>query len=83
MTPEEKKLLQINFRKDGFIFIPGFLNEEEVSLVHTHLEKLIREEVPSMLPEQVFYEDRNDLSSLKQIQTLYAYDSFFYEMMFA
>ncbi len=82
MTSEEERLLQLNFRENGFIFIPGFLNEEEVALIHTHLEKLIHEKVPSMPPEHVFYENRNDLSSLKQLQTLYTYDPFFYEMMF-
>lgn len=82
MISEKERQLQSNFRENGFIFIPGFLNEEEVSLVHTHLEKLIREKVPSMPPEHAFYENKNDLTTLKQLQVLYTYDSFFYEMMF-
>jgi phytanoyl-CoA hydroxylase len=82
MRSEEKEQMLLKFREDGFVFLPGFLSEDEISVVHEHLEKLILEKVPSMPPEHVFYEDRNDLSSLKQLQTLYTYNPFFYGMMF-
>ncbi len=82
MASEQEKQLKLNFREYGFVFIPGFLNQDEILAVTSRLEKMIREEVPSMPPEHVFYEVRNDLSTVKQIQTLYTYDPFFYEMMF-
>lgn len=82
MVPEQEKQLALNFREDGYIFIPGFLNENELSAVISHLNEMIQEKVPSMPPEHAFYEDRNDLTTLKQIQTLFSYDPFFHKMMF-
>ena len=81
MNSEEKQN-QSKFREDGFIFLPGFLSEKEISEVLEHLENLIFEKVPNMPPEHAFYEDKNDLSTLKQLQVLYKYDPFFYGMMF-
>ena len=74
--------LRDDFTRNGYIYIPQFLNAEEVNNVHRQLEKFIREKVPVMPAEHVFYEDQDDPSSLKQLQTLYTYDSFFYQMMF-
>jgi phytanoyl-CoA hydroxylase len=74
--------LQQHFRKDGFVYLPGFLNLEEVRQVHEHLEDLIKTKVPTMPPEHAFYEDANDKSTLKQLQTLYNYSDFFKAMMF-
>ncbi|HVZ97136.1 MAG TPA: phytanoyl-CoA dioxygenase family protein [Chitinophagaceae bacterium] len=82
MISETEKQLALNFREDGYIFIPGFLNENELSAVTSHLKEMIQKKVPAMPPEHAFYEDRNDLTTLKQIQTLFTYDPFFHEMMF-
>ncbi|MBX3253997.1 MAG: phytanoyl-CoA dioxygenase family protein [Chitinophagaceae bacterium] len=79
---ETNDQLQKKFRKDGFVFLPGFLNEEEVKQIHIHLEKLIKEKVPGMPQEHTFYEDRNAPSTLKQLQTLFSYDIFFNQLMF-
>jgi ectoine hydroxylase-related dioxygenase (phytanoyl-CoA dioxygenase family) len=35
-----------------------------------------------MPPDQVYYEDRTNKNTLKQLQQLFEYDSFFYDMMF-
>lgn len=73
---------QKDFRRDGFVFIPGFLNAVEVDEAIGCLDALITEKVPSILPEQAFYEDRTDPSTLKQIQSLYDHDPHFHAMMF-
>ncbi len=82
MKTSDQKQLQKKFREDGFVFLPGFINETEVQQIHAHLEKLIKEKVPVMPPEHVFYEEKNDPSTLKQLQTLFTYDDFFYRLMF-
>lgn len=82
MKSEDKEQLQLKFREDGFIFLPDFLSKDEIKEIHKHLEKLILEKVPKMPPEHAFYEDKNDLSTLKQLQILHKYDPFFYGMMF-
>ena len=82
METSDQKHLRGKFREDGFVFLPGFINEEEVQQIHVRLQKLIKEKVPDMPPEHVFYEDRDDPSTLKQLQTLFSYDDFFYRLMF-
>ncbi len=82
MRPIEQQQLREKFRQDGFVVLPGFINEEEVKNIYFHLERLIEEKVPGMPPEHAFYEDRNDPSTLKQLQALFSYDPFFHGMMF-
>ena len=71
-----------DFSINGFVYLPGFLSAEELKAVNGHLDRLIREIVPSMQPEEAFYEDPADPSTLKQIQSLYSHSSHFHEMMF-
>lgn len=77
----QKKLRQ-SFIKDGFIFLPSFLNEQEIEEVKRKVNGFIKEKVPSMPREMVFYEDKTDQSTLKQIQKLFEFDDFFRDMMF-
>lgn len=79
---QDSQKLIAEFKKNGFVLIAGFLSDFEISEIHCHLEKLIKDKVSKMPAEHVFYEDKSDSSSLKQLQSLYSYDSFFYEMMF-
>ena len=73
---------QASFQRDGFLYIPGFLSGSEVGAAINRLDTLILDKVPSMPPEQAFYEDRDDPSTLKQIQSLYDHHTYFYDMMF-
>jgi hypothetical protein len=82
MSISENEALQIKFRQEGYVYLPGFLSPEDVKDVLQHLDDLIAKKVPFMLPEQAFYENRQDPSTLKQIQEVYNYDDFFYSMMF-
>ncbi len=67
------------FDRDGVVFCQSFA----VSLVPTVLEQLqrvLREVVPGMPPEHVFYEDKSDPASLKQLQRLQQHDAYFERM---
>ena len=70
------------FIVDGYVLLPGFLNARELEDVDHHLNRLIREKVPAMRPEEAFYEDPEDPSTLKQIQSLYNHSPHFHGMMF-
>ena len=70
-----------SFRKDGYVFLPGFLNKEEVEALNEKLATFIKEVVPSLPAEHAFYEDKNDPASLKQLFHLNAYDPFFQQML--
>lgn len=81
-SPKLAKKLRSNFLKDGYIFFPGFLNEEEISLVKKKITEFIETKVEKMDNKDVYYEDINNKDTLKQLQRLYEFDPFFYDMMF-
>jgi phytanoyl-CoA hydroxylase len=81
LTNEKLELQKISGRMD-LSSSRGFLPAGEVKTIHAHLDKLITEKLSGMPPEHVFYEDKDDKSTLKQLQTLFTYDPFFYDLMF-
>ena len=70
------------FRTDGFVAVPGFLDQRELSELGENLERFIEEVVPKMPRDEVFYEDKGDLRTLKQLQQMFAYDDFFHGLTF-
>lgn len=74
-------LLKKSFDKEGYVFIPGFLSKKEIDLTNNKLESYIKKTLPKMLPGHVFYEDKNDLATLKQMQNLFAYDPYFLQLL--
>ena len=74
--------LREDFRREGFVVIPGFLDREALTILQERLDALIRDKVPAMPPETAFYEDRSDTSTLKQIQALYDHDPYFHTLMY-
>tara|TARA_R110002111_G_scaffold236505_1_gene297780 strand:+ start:87 stop:872 length:786 start_codon:yes stop_codon:yes gene_type:complete len=64
----------------GYVRIPSFINTEEVALIHENLERLIKDVVPSLPDVDVFYEDKADKNSIKQIIRLYQHADFFEQL---
>lgn len=73
--------LKQDFDFDGYIYYPGFLNDQEVCDVRDNVSRYIREVVPKMPQERVYYDDNHDPDSLKQIQKMFEYDVFFKNLM--
>ena len=65
------------FEERGFVLFRDFLAEQPLADLQAHVAEFIRETVPSLPREHVFYEDREDPSTLKQIQNLAEHDAFF------
>lgn len=82
MNSIDPVILKQNFDRDGYILIPGFLSKEEITQINSKLENFLRESVPEMPPTHVFYEVKDDPSSLKQLQDLQEYDPFFADILF-
>jgi len=65
------------FEREGFVSVPGFSSDVELFQIETAVERFIAERVPLLPPECVFYEDKANVSTLKQIQRLHEHDEFF------
>jgi len=72
---------KLSFDEQGYVFLPGFQTSAEIEEVNENLSRFIRTVAPSLPAEQVFYENKADKNSLKQIQKLNEHDSFFNDLM--
>jgi phytanoyl-CoA hydroxylase len=81
MQKNSEQNIREDFERDGYVFLPGFLSRDEVALINKKLTALIQGTVSKMHPEHVFYEDKKDESTLKQLQDLNVYDPFFEKML--
>jgi len=75
--------LSKRFRTDGYAALPRFIHGVEFSDLLAHVDRFIRDLVPQLPLEQVFYEDKNDPSTLKQIQHMGDHDPWFHELFTA
>ena len=66
-----------SFDEEGYITVKGFLNQEEVSELIRETNRLVKEVVPTIPESEVYYEDKRNPETLKQIQRLDTYDDYF------
>ena len=72
---------KVTFEQDGFVRVPGFCDAEELQTIETALARFIAERVPALPVKDVFYEDKSDACSLKQIQRMHEHDDFFAQLI--
>src|SRR5688572_13223759 len=73
MNPDQRD----QFLRDGYDFIRGFFSAPELTELNAELDRFIRTVVPTMPPEEVFYEDKQRPETLKQLQKLNERDDYF------
>ncbi len=77
----DKQAINQAFQEDGYAVCRGVLSADEVAEVLRHVERYITDVAPHRPSEEIFYEDKADASSLKQIQQLWQHDTFFERLM--
>lgn len=78
MIPDE---LPTGFDRDGYVAIRPLFDNEKMAEIRAETIRFIRDVVPTMPDTRVYYEDKNDLLSLKQIQKMFEYDDYFAKLM--
>ncbi len=68
------------YHEDGFVSFPGFIAGDLLSELIANVERFISDIVPRLPPEKVFYDDKHDRSSLKQIQKMGDCDRWFHDL---
>ncbi len=79
-TPVEE--LRQRFRADGYVALPGFLDEQELAELRENVARFIDQVAPTMPREEVFYESKADRGTLKQLQRMFEHDGYFQDLMF-
>jgi phytanoyl-CoA hydroxylase len=70
-----------SFQQLGFFVIEKFLSDTEVVQIHSELSRLKKDVLPKMPASEVYYDQKGDSNSLKQLQRLHMYDNFFNTLM--
>lgn len=68
------------FEQDGYVAIKGFMSESEIKEIEKKAGGFIQAIIPGMPSEHVFYEEKDNPSTLKQLQHLDQYDPYFKEL---
>ena len=68
------------FNADGFVSLPQFVTGDDLAELLHRLDRFISDVVPTLPSEHVFYENKDDRSTLKQIQQMGSYDPWFHEL---
>jgi phytanoyl-CoA hydroxylase len=72
--------LRGQFDVDGFVVLPGYVRGQQLEDLQTKVADFIRDVVPTMPGEKVFFEDKQQPATLKQLQSLHEYDEYFAEL---
>jgi len=72
--------LKPDFDDTGYVIVTSFLDAVEVKELQLEINRFIEENVRYLPEEVVYYEDKDDLSTLKQIQKIYEYDDYFMQL---
>ena len=70
-----------SFQQLGFFVLEKFLSDTEVSQINSELSRLKKDVLPKMPASEVYYDQKGDSNSLKQLQRLHMYDNFFNTLM--
>ncbi|EAR52733.1 putative dioxygenase [Oceanicola granulosus HTCC2516] len=79
MTPDLDTLAS-DFRRDGYLAVRPLFDAARIAEINQELERYIAEVMPMMPPEEVYFEDRADRGTLKQMQKLGEYDAYFRDL---
>jgi len=69
--------LKTDFDDTGYVALTGFLNADEIEELQRETSRFIEETVRKLPEEVVYYEDKSNLSTLKQVQRIHEHDEYF------
>ncbi len=72
--------LKQNFDRDGYVAIKGFLGKQQSDELISETQRFVKEVVPTIPVEEVYYEDKADKSTLKQVQKVYDFDNYYLKL---
>jgi len=79
--PSSETGLQTRFNKDGFVALPQFVAGQEFAELVANVDRFVKEVVPKLPAEHVFYEIKSDSKTLKQVQQMGDHDLWFDKLL--
>lgn len=81
MTDPDLDSLADDFDRDGYVALRPLFDAANMAEISAELDRYIAEVMPTMPVEEVYFENREDRSTLKQMQKLSVYDAYFRDLM--
>lgn len=72
-----------DFHRDGVVAVRNFMSGQQLAEFQANVERFIRDVLPSLPREHVFYENKDDRATLKQFQGMNDHDEYFAQWMHA
>lgn len=70
-----------DYARDGFVAVQPLFDADTMAEINRQLDRYVQDVVPQMKREEVYYENKADQTSLKQIGNMANYDDFFRDML--
>jgi phytanoyl-CoA hydroxylase len=69
--------LKENFNSDGYVALYLFFDDNKIQEIKNELDRYIAEIAPTLPTHHIFYEDKSDKSTIKNLQQMFTYDNYF------
>ena len=80
-APSGASALKQDFDRDGYIAVRPLFNATKMAEINRELDRYLRDVVPKMKDTEVYYEDKSDRGSVKQMMFLEKYDDYFARLL--
>ncbi len=81
MSAPAKADHKTDFDADGYVAIRPFFDAAKMAEINRELDRFLRDCVPQMSETEVYYEDKSDRTSVKQMMYLEKYDGYFKRLL--
>ncbi|WP_293858983.1 phytanoyl-CoA dioxygenase family protein [uncultured Alsobacter sp.] len=78
----EGEQLRPAFDRDGYVCVSPLHDRATMTAIVAEMDRVLRDVVPTMPRERVYLEDKDDPTSVKQLQKLFEYSDLFHDLMF-
>ncbi len=73
--------LRDGYDADGYVCVEPLFDATKMAEINSELGRFIMDVVPTMPETNVYYEDKSDTSSLKQLVKMFEFDAYFEDLM--
>ena len=79
--PSRASDLKRDFDRDGFIAIRPLFDAAKMAEINREIDRYLQDCVPLMAPTDVYYEDKSNRATVKQMMFLDRYDAYFSDLL--
>lgn len=79
-TPYNPAQVRADYRRDGYVVLRGFYSPQEMKELKREIDRYVRDVIPTLPPDENFYEVKGQKDTLKYAKCMHAHDAYFMAM---